>query len=510
MLRDDLTCHSREVESYLMTSCALGVVLLDSDLTILDCNLGFMRVFKHRQKPVGVPLAHCCELAVNDIRYGEELRLPCSPTSGIEGIVYCYLIQSGQRHILFCEKLLLTESRVLEQMSTVNDELINLQRDLIKKNRLLEKMKIDLDERIAERTRELTESMKSLEKSERFKQTIMDSLPASIAVIDQQGVILTINKKWKHFAQTGSLNNNTLLNVGDNYLDCFRNVAVSESEAWNNAQKALHGIQSVLTGRRNSFTIDYASYGSDGKQWFQIIVARPGKSFTGAVVSFIDISALKQLEMDQREYTQHVVDSIEKERIRIARELHDSIGQSLTLLSFDVARTQQELFSNPDILSTQLAGISDCIQKMAINVQSICTNLRPALLDDLGLAAAVEWLGEEFSRRSGISCTVIWDDLIYMSQHCSTDIFRVVQESLNNVGKYSHASNVTITFMKRGKRFVLEISDDGCGFDMDMVRIEHGFGIKGMRERAASLEAEFEIKSSPNKGTSVILSMPSA
>ena len=148
MLRDDLTCHSREVESYLMTSCALGVVLLDSDLTILDCNLGFMRVFKHRQKPVGVPLAHCCELAVNDIRYGEELRLPCSPTSGIEGIVYCYLIQSGQRHILFCEKLLLTESRVLEQMSTVNDELINLQRDLIKKNRLLEKMKIDLDERI--------------------------------------------------------------------------------------------------------------------------------------------------------------------------------------------------------------------------------------------------------------------------------------------------------------------------------------------------------------------------
>lgn len=148
-LKEELARYVNEVESYLTASNGVGIVLLAPDYTILDCNLGFMRLFNPRQKPVGEALTRYIELDGADLRSGREFKLPCSRQSRKTGIVYCYVIQTDNGCMLFCERQLLTESYALEQMGAMNDELINLQREYVKKSHLQEKLKRELDERIA-------------------------------------------------------------------------------------------------------------------------------------------------------------------------------------------------------------------------------------------------------------------------------------------------------------------------------------------------------------------------
>ena len=144
MLKESLADYCNQVESYLTKSSRFGIVQLDADLNILDCNLGFMRLFSPQQSPAGEPLTNYFEFAAADLRCEEQLMLYCSRKTGIDAINCCYLIKTEGGYLLFCERQLLTESRVLEQVGQINDELINLQRDLIKKNYLLEKQEAEL------------------------------------------------------------------------------------------------------------------------------------------------------------------------------------------------------------------------------------------------------------------------------------------------------------------------------------------------------------------------------
>jgi signal transduction histidine kinase/ActR/RegA family two-component response regulator len=146
MLKDVLGKYSKEIESYLKVSSNFGVVLLDANLIVRDCNLGFMRLLGPRQNPAGEPLSSYLELEASEVRCGEELKLSCSRKSGKEGIIHCQFIQVDNGYLLLCERLVLTESRVLEQMGGMNDELINLQRELVKKNHRLEKLALELQE----------------------------------------------------------------------------------------------------------------------------------------------------------------------------------------------------------------------------------------------------------------------------------------------------------------------------------------------------------------------------
>lgn len=149
-LRLELERQSSKVESYLTMSNSIGIVLLDSDLIILDSNLGFMRLFNLHQNPVGEPLCDYLELDAGDIRSDMHLKLACSRKTGMEAINDCDLIRTEKGYLLFCERQLLTESRVLEQIGRMNDELINLQRELVKKNHMLEKLRNELDLHVAE------------------------------------------------------------------------------------------------------------------------------------------------------------------------------------------------------------------------------------------------------------------------------------------------------------------------------------------------------------------------
>jgi PAS domain-containing protein len=149
-LRQELEKCRSKVESYLLASNAVVIVLLDSDLIIQDSNPGFMRLFNLRQTAVGESLSDYLDLDAGDIRSDMQLKFSCSCKTGMKAINDCFLIRTENGYLLFCERQMLTESRVLEQIGSMNNELINLHRELVKKNYLLEKLRSELDLHVAE------------------------------------------------------------------------------------------------------------------------------------------------------------------------------------------------------------------------------------------------------------------------------------------------------------------------------------------------------------------------
>ena len=149
MLKNEMEKYAHKIESYLMSSNGIAIVQLDTNRIILDCNLGFMRLFKPRQSPAGEPLADYLEFNTADITCAVQINIPCSRKSGLDAVNNCYFIQTDGGYLLFIERMLLTQSRALEQMGSMNDELINIQRDVLKKNRMLEKLKLESHDRVA-------------------------------------------------------------------------------------------------------------------------------------------------------------------------------------------------------------------------------------------------------------------------------------------------------------------------------------------------------------------------
>ncbi len=150
LLQNEISLHRGKIESYLYTLSGLGIVFTDMAMRILDCNHGFTEMFQLQQKPFGAPLADFLKIAETDLGHAEELKLSFNHPSGASGILYCRAVETGNGHLFFCERLLLTESRSIEQIGALNNELINLQRESVKKNLLLEKLRRELDERIAD------------------------------------------------------------------------------------------------------------------------------------------------------------------------------------------------------------------------------------------------------------------------------------------------------------------------------------------------------------------------
>ena len=150
MLKEELLSQRGELASYLNSVSDVGIVLIDPALNIVDCNHGFTRIFQLQQNPIGSPLSDFLILDDNDLKHTGEIKLPCSHQSGVSGILYGHVTEAERGYLLFCERLMLTESRAIEQIGIINNELINLQRESVKKNLLLEKLRQELDDRIAE------------------------------------------------------------------------------------------------------------------------------------------------------------------------------------------------------------------------------------------------------------------------------------------------------------------------------------------------------------------------
>jgi signal transduction histidine kinase len=201
----------------------------------------------------------------------------------------------------------------------------------------------------------------------------------------------------------------------------------------------------------------------------------------------------------------------EQEKSRIARELHDELGQLLTMLQMDVAWCKEKRPPDSEAFAAKLDRMESLLKSTIAATRRIAADLRPLMLDDLGLVPSIEWLAENFSQRTGIACELTIGDheLTFPKAHASA-IFRIVQESLTNIAKHAQASHADIVIDNDGGDIVVRVEDDGVGFSTLAPRKPQSFGLFGLRERASFLGGDATISSAPGEGTVVEVRLPRA
>jgi signal transduction histidine kinase len=215
---------------------------------------------------------------------------------------------------------------------------------------------------------------------------------------------------------------------------------------------------------------------------------------------------LAHSERQLASFAEHLQMTIEQERAAIAREIHDDIGGSLAAIRFDLSWIERHAVDKVTLEHVQTA--TDMLQHAVQASQRIMMNLRPAILDQ-GLAAAIHWLADNFSRRSGIK-TLVQAQLQTesLSKALQLTAYRTAQEALTNISKYAQCSLVRIELTGDDQFVTLEITDNGCGINDSGLAHASGFGIKGLTERAKAIGGWLDVSSKVGIGTSITLSIP--
>jgi two-component system sensor histidine kinase UhpB len=217
---------------------------------------------------------------------------------------------------------------------------------------------------------------------------------------------------------------------------------------------------------------------------------------------------VQTLRRQLRELSAFLQQAREEERTHIARELHDELGQMLTGLRMDVEWLQRQLSGADDRIAAKIAAMTGLIDNTLHTVRRISADLRPAVLDDLGLEEAIDWLVESFRSRTGTACQLRLDlGDAPLEEPLATAVFRLVQESLTNVTRHAQAGQVEIALTADQEVLKVMVRDNGIGFDTDSRR-PRSFGLLGMRERVVALNGYFGINSRPGIGTTISAVIP--
>ncbi len=222
----------------------------------------------------------------------------------------------------------------------------------------------------------------------------------------------------------------------------------------------------------------------------------------------LDITARRQAAQELRAFAQRLDSAQDAERATIAREVHDDLGQALTVLRMDSSRLARMSTSNPE-LSALVGEMTELIDSTLQKTRSIATALHPSALEDLGLAAAIEIHVTHVARRASLSATL---ELVPVSARVDREraraAYRVMQESLTNVVRHADATQVVIRLDEHDAELVLEVTDDGCGIRPDQLSGTGSLGLIGMRERAAAFDGTVHIAAQEPCGTAVTLRLP--
>jgi len=218
-------------------------------------------------------------------------------------------------------------------------------------------------------------------------------------------------------------------------------------------------------------------------------------------------TALARSEARLRELTRHLETAKEEERHRIAREIHDDIGATLTALRFELVALARQVGRESE-LAPRVDSMVGLLEQAVAASQSIQHKLRPPVLD-AGLVAALQWLVRSFAARTAIRASFETNrEEVPLPGECAAAFYRVAQESLANISKHAQAQNVTVQLFDSGGEVTLEVSDDGVGFDTAMLQATPGFGLRGLIERARGFGGWAEVSSAPGRGATVMFSVP--
>ncbi|HTX88629.1 MAG TPA: PAS domain S-box protein [Bacteroidales bacterium] len=346
-----------------------------------------------------------------------------------------------------------------------------------------------------------------VEKERRYR-TLFDVSPSGIMLEDLKGNILDVNEaacRFLGYKKTELLGKHVSMLLPDQSKDEIKK-----------------HIRMIRTGK--AYEHEVVNIRKDGIQLNillrETLIQLPdGKIGILAITN--DITARKKAEQslhDSREqlqrYAHHLQTIREEERSRISRELHDHLGQYLSAIKMDtsgIIHKQSLAAANPqsDPVLIQAKELMEVIEELIPAVRKIASDLHPRVLDELGLIPGIEWLVEEFIKRSGIPCTLISSvDQINLGPAHAIAVFRIVQEALTNILRHANATRAAIRISGNSKSITVIIEDNGTGIKTPLVSSMKSLGLIGMHERALLLGGELHFRKNGKKGTRVILTIP--
>jgi len=359
--------------------------------------------------------------------------------------------------------------------------------------------------------RDITERMKAedlLARSEARLRGILDSAMDAIITVDERQHIVLFN----HAAEA--------------VFGCPRDQAIGAPLAWfiperfraghgehvrrfgstGPTSRRMGGARVVMGLRRNGeeFPIEasISQTAEQGQRFFTVIL----RDVTERVRNEEE---LRHSREELRQFAVAANSVREQEKSRIARELHDELGQALTALKIDVGWLKERLAASGGEVGLKLSNMQVLLDGTVAAARRISADLRPLMLDDLGLVAACDWLVNSFTERTGIACELAMSgEELDLPDPYATALFRVLQESLTNVARHAEASLVEVTLERDGTHVMLTVRDNGKGFSTGDPRKPNSFGLLGLRERAYLLGGQSRISSEPGKGTTVELQLP--
>jgi PAS domain S-box-containing protein len=332
--------------------------------------------------------------------------------------------------------------------------------------------------------------------------------PAALAMFDSEMRYLYASRRWM-----------ADFNLGDRDLRGVSHYEVVPEvpDEWKEAHRR------GLAGEVLSSDADRFARADGSEQWIRREI-RPWRNAEGEVGGIVifseEITARKKAEAAlvrneklafQRQQLQALAKRLqqvrEEERKMVARDLHDDIGQILTAIKFDMTWVVRHLPQPENGLHKRLSASIELVNDGVKSVRKICTGLRPGILDDLGLAAAIEWQANEFTSRTGIPCQLSFPPaVLVLDGDRATTVFRIFQECLTNIARHAEAQAVDASLYTENEDLVLVVEDDGKGFRES--EAGGSLGVLGMKERAAAWGGSVQISSSPGKGTQVTVRVP--
>jgi PAS domain S-box-containing protein len=359
--------------------------------------------------------------------------------------------------------------------------------------------------------RDITEhrqAQKALQESEWRYRTLVETMNDGLVVISENGLLTYVNDQ---VCQRSGYSKDELIG---------RPVTVFLDETGKNILKEQ--MSKRIRGEHEAYEIP--AIGKDGRKIFVLISPKPifdeNGHFKSSFAVITDITkqkrveeALRESEKQLRHLSSQLLTAQETERRRISRELHDELGQALTLMKIRLRPIEEKLRKDQGAIRRECQNILQYIDQIIENVRRLSRDLSPSILEDLGLTAALRWLIDTFIKNDSIKVSVNIADIDnFFSQDQQIIIYRIAQEALTNIGKHAGAKNVSLVTQIDDTRVFLCIEDDGEGFDVARATMEEpserGLGLAIMDERARMLGGSLEIWSQKGKGARITLSIP--
>ena len=265
---------------------------------------------------------------------------------------------------------------------------------------------------------------------------------------------------------------------------------------------------------------EYRFVRPNGSTAWVIGQAIPERDADGAIVGYVGTTTditdrkLAEKEMEEssqklRQLTTHLLNIREEERKRIGREIHDELGQQLTAIKMDISWIAKKTDPSQEAFKTKLQNVIALLDGGNQSIRRILNELRPVILDDYGLLEALRWQAQQFTANTHIPVAMTASESdMKIPEEISTCIFRVFQEALTNITRYAKATQVKVSLDIDSDSVLMNIEDNGLGFDTELTKTKKSFGILGMKERVASLNGRFDLSSVPGNGTRISIHIP--